>query len=556
MRRLLFCSGNRMLAFDWSGGHFGNAACFSPDDDGYREFEQYLLDVPRRPVTLLVDLIEEEFHADNVPFVHGRDRKAVLDRALAKYFRTSELRAVRLQGRERGGRKDQQICVSGLGSATILKRWLEIIKRNRIALRGVVSLPLVGELLLPLIKAEKQRVLLVSQQSPETLRQSFYDHGHLKLSRLAHHRSELVSSDADGSPTVYANHMLADIRNTLLFLKSQRLLQRSERVELCVIGKREIYAPLEAELSGDESVNCRIVDSAELARKLGLRGALPTPFCEGLFGQLVCRRRDLANHYAPWSMRRHFAHTLARRGLWMASAAVLLGAGGLTGHNLYNASLYTDYALQARTEVSRYRQVLSEQTQESTRFNLPPDAIKSTVKLVSGLQAYSRASPLHLLGDLATVVDRHPQVEIHTLSWLTHFDDNVLPGSRALSSRAEMQRQAERQKADRDGGEFEIARIGGGMTGFGNNYRQSVELFHDFVDALRHSGHYSRVLVEKTPFDMNPGAGISGDSGDSGAVELRSRATFSLLLARPVAGPTDGAAQVDSGAASGARRQG
>ncbi|GEM_PF-606288 len=551
MRRLLFCSGNRMLAFDWSGGRFGNAACFTPDDDGYRDFQRYLLDVPRRPVTLLVDLIEEEFHADSVPFVRGRDRKAVLDRALAKYFRTSELRTVRLQGRERGGRKDQQICVCGLGSATILKRWLAIIAHNRIALRGVVSLPLAGELLLPLIKADKQRVLLVSQQSPETLRQSFYDNGHLKLSRLAHHRSELISSDSDGRPRVDVPHVLADIRNTLLFLRSQRLLQRNEHVELCLIGKREVYAPLEAEMAGDESVNCRIIDSAELAHKAGLRGELPTAYCEGLFGQLVCKHRDLTNHYAPWRMRRHFAHTLARRGLWVASAAILLGATGLTGHNLYNASLYTDYALQARTEVSRYRQVLSEQTEESTRFNLPPDAIKSTVKLVSGLEAHGRASPLRLLGDLAAVVDQHPHVDIHSLQWQTHFDDSITPGSRALSSRAEMQQQAERQNNDREGGEFEIARVDGGMIGFGDNYRQSVELFHDFVAALRKSGRYSRVLVEKTPFDMDPGAGISGDSGDSGAIELRSRATFSLLLARPVVGAADGAEQADDNGATG-----
>jgi hypothetical protein len=478
-------------------------------------------------VTLLLDLIEEEFHADRLPFVRGRDRKALLNRALQKYFRTSDLRTVLQQGRDESGRKDMQVCVAGVSSTVSIKRWLEAIEARRVPLAGVVSLPLIGEKLLPLIRAGKQPVLLVSQQSPETLRQSFYDRGHLKLSRLAQRRMDGMSTRLD------ARHMRGDINNTVLFLKSQRLLHRNDSLEVCLIGPREQFAALEEALRGDDSLRCRVVDQVELARQVGVRDKLPTEFADGIFVQLLCKTRGLKNHYANWQTRRYYAYNNARKAMRGVTGLVLLAGAGITASNYHETLLYDDYAQRAQLEVRRYRDALSREAQQGARFNLPPDAIKATVSLVEHLETYAAASPLPIMGELAGVLGQHPNIDVSGLQWLTTFNENELPSLRAMQTRAEMDSRAERQLgAGVAFEEYEIARIDGSVVGYGDNYRRAVELFQRFAADLRDSELFDGMLVEKTPFDMNSESELSGDSGTAANTELRSEATFSLLVNR------------------------
>ena len=40
--RVLFCPGNRLIAYDWSQGRFGGVRQFRADADGYREYQAYM----------------------------------------------------------------------------------------------------------------------------------------------------------------------------------------------------------------------------------------------------------------------------------------------------------------------------------------------------------------------------------------------------------------------------------------------------------------------------------------------------------------------------------
>ena len=173
MRRILFFTGQRMLAYHWSANRFRAAHAFEADAQGLDDFERFLQASPRRPVRLMVDVIEEGFRLDTMPRTFGGDRTAVAERMLTRHFRTTEYRSLAVQGREKQGRRDLRVLISGLTNPEMLSVWIETINRNRVPLEGIYSMPLVGEKMLPVLKAQRDNALVITQQSPGAVRQSF-----------------------------------------------------------------------------------------------------------------------------------------------------------------------------------------------------------------------------------------------------------------------------------------------------------------------------------------------------------------------------------------------
>ena len=74
MRRILYFTGYRMVAQEWSGNKLLSNVYFEPDDQGLDLFAAYLRSFRNEPVRLLVDLIEEEFRQIRIPLLRGSDR--------------------------------------------------------------------------------------------------------------------------------------------------------------------------------------------------------------------------------------------------------------------------------------------------------------------------------------------------------------------------------------------------------------------------------------------------------------------------------------------------
>ena len=66
MNRLLYFTGYRMVAQEWSGRKLESSVYFEPDEQGLDLFSAYLRSFKREPVRLMVDLIEEEFSTFSV----------------------------------------------------------------------------------------------------------------------------------------------------------------------------------------------------------------------------------------------------------------------------------------------------------------------------------------------------------------------------------------------------------------------------------------------------------------------------------------------------------
>jgi hypothetical protein len=267
MKRLLFFPGHRILAYEWERGAFRRTEAFEPDEAGRAAFRAWLEEAPRTPVQLLLDVIEEEFHTDRIPHVIGRDRRELYRRTAERHFRSTEFRYIIDQGRESEGRRDDRVLVAGLTNPELLKTWLSVIDDTRVPLKGIHSLPLVGEALLPAIGAAKTaRALVISQQIPSTLRQSYHERGQLRFSRLAPGRY----SDAEG----FAAFVQRELDQTLHFLETQRFRRQGAPIDVYILVNNDAWQALRERLSSSDTVTCHLVPLERVAKRVGEHGAL------------------------------------------------------------------------------------------------------------------------------------------------------------------------------------------------------------------------------------------------------------------------------------------
>lgn len=150
MKRIFYFTGHRLSVLHWSGKQFSGACTFEPDSKGFSKFERYLQSSAKIATKLLIDVIEEDFRLESVPHVFGKDRAAVIDRLVDRYYRSSmQFTYSEIVGRDKSGRKDYRVLLGALTNPAIVQPWLEIIDRCDVPLSGIWSLPLVSKLLLP-----------------------------------------------------------------------------------------------------------------------------------------------------------------------------------------------------------------------------------------------------------------------------------------------------------------------------------------------------------------------------------------------------------------------
>lgn len=525
MKRLLFFPGHRILAYEWQRGRFHHCHSFEPDAAGQQAFRAWLAQAPRAPVQLLLDVIEEEFHIDHVPHVIGRDRMELHRRTLEKHFRQTDFRYLVVQGRDpvaREGviRRDDRVLVAGLTNPEILKGWLSLIEDARVPLKSVHSLPLVGEALLPALGAARTpRALVVSQQIPSTLRQSYYEDGLLRFSRLVPGRYD----DAAG----YAEFLQRELRQTLHFLETHRFRRREDPVDVHILCEREGYHALRDRLASSEAATCHLVPIERLSARLGISGEPSPTHADTVFAHTLLRQRRPANHYGVPRLRRHYFLERGRLALQGAAAVLAVGAFALAGGWYLQGHAYEQGARQAQARAAQFNRLYQQRLQQLDRFDHRAVDIKRGVDLLAALETARFEHPGALMAALGSALDEHDDIVIDRLAWrATDAPMNAAQsrGTRGRDGGGPVEL-AQADQALRAG-----ARLEGEVVGFGGDYRRGIKTFEDFVAALRALQALDRVEVVASPFDLGADSAISGDSGTAASRRPAERAGFTLVV--------------------------
>src|SRR3989475_2283024 len=153
-------------------------------EKGVAEFSRYVAGAPGSLFYVLADMVEEDFFQENIPYVRGADRRALLARKLAQRYRDASLALPLSLGSEtHAGRREERILYMSFTNTQLFQPWLEALRSNDGCVVGVFSVALVAAQTGKRLGFKGGRYLMVSRQQGG-LRQSYIENGRIRFSRL------------------------------------------------------------------------------------------------------------------------------------------------------------------------------------------------------------------------------------------------------------------------------------------------------------------------------------------------------------------------------------
>jgi hypothetical protein len=521
-KHLLYFTATRVVLYRWAHRRLAIESSFANNEEGSAAFAAHLRGVPRGLFYLLVDIVEEDFHQENIPFVRGRDRAALLGRKLAQRYRDTSLSLALSLGYERTQRRDERMLFSAFTNNAQFQPWLEALRDAEIPVVGVFSAALLAPAIAAKLGAKKAPLLLVTLQ-PAGLRQSYVEHGKIRFSRLG----PLEASDA-ADPNRVAEAFDRETTRVHQYLTATRVVAREAgAIDALLIAPVGQKARVQAAVPNMPQVRVNVIELGEAATAVGLRGYPEGSGAEALMLHLLAERAPVVQ-YAGESLRQHFNLRQVRKGL--VAAGAVLGAAGL----LWAGVLLTQYfSLQEQIAIDKQRARVATESYAKVTAGFPqlpttPENLRITMQKYSAL-AKQTAPPERLVGEVAAALDASPRIELDRIQW------NLTTNPRAAGadrSSAQAPAGAAQQPGQPSGGTlYEVVQMDGKVLGAkASDYKGITALVSDFVERVgKRKG--VEIVQTKMPFELGSKERLSGDIGiDRGAAVPQ----FTLIVARKV----------------------
>ncbi len=526
MKRVLYFTGYRMVAQEWSGHRLVSSVYFEPDDQGLDLFRAYLRSFRNEPVRLLVDLIEEEFRQIRIPLLRGSDRQAIVNRNFTKYFRTSEYKHAVSQMVEKGSRKEEKVLIMGLTNQYLLEPWLDIVAETRTPLSGILSLPLVSESFVKELKAEQRAVILVSQQVPSNLRQSVFVDGKLILSRLVP-----IASFYQGD---YASDVLRDIESTQRYLISQRIVERAETVAVHILTNKRHFEKLQARSEAESYFDFTIHEINELLERHKIEVPDEQDFSSSLYCYLASRKIS-ANHYAQPKERRYYQHHRASLALRAAAIALVAVGFGMAVTSGVKGFLYRTTIAETTLIEQKYKAKYNQLSENRIDSTTSTTAMQHIVETIDTIQKNYLRDPEDMLALISQDISIFPDIRVKKVEWFVANVSTAESADDVSWGKPNLRQQRNTGRRDPNApkpkkGYFEIAKVEGEFLNFDGNYRFALSAVDDLEKAMVESGKYLSVEITKRPLDIESDNRLSGNVGaGSGRQTLRAELGFRVV---------------------------
>ncbi len=495
-----------MVAQEWIGRKLESSVYFEPDDQGLDLFSAYLRSFKGEPVRLMVDLIEEEFRQVKIPFLRGSDRKSILKRNFAKYFRNSKYRFAISQSVEKKTRKEENLLLMGLTNQYLLDPWLKIIEGTRTPLSGIISLPLVSQDYVGELGSKNKAVILVSQQVPSNLRQSVFVNGKLILSRLVP-----IASFYQGD---YAADVIRDIESTQRYLISQRIVERAEGISIQIFTNKRHFDKLKIKCASESYTDFKIYQINDLLKKEKIEIYDDQDFSSGLFCYLASKKLS-ANHYAQNQERKYYRYHIANMAMKFASIALIAIGLGLTSTSMIGGWVYNNSITEMDLIEQKYESKFNQLNENTIESAISTATMRDIVEVVEIMQKRYLSDPQELLSLVSRDISLFSDIRIKKVEWFTskHSDaetvDEVSWGK--AGKKKKKKKTSTGKKTSNPKGFYEIVTVEGEFLNFDGDFRYALSTVDDLETALIESGNYISVDIIKRPLDIEPENTLSGD---------------------------------------------
>lgn len=486
-KTLLFLSAAHCHVCIWHNGRLSAPIYFAGSD---KELEQFagFVKTHRDPALLLTDLIEEDFRTEDVPHLRGGERDALIRRKLEQYYRNTPFRLAVLLRRRSDGRRDDDMLFSALTNPALISPWLDIMLTHNVALVGIYSLPHISA---PLLSATPpDHLLLLSWEKYAGLRQSYFDTGRLRFSRLT----------PFGGNTTFGATAATEAARTQQYLKNLSQLPPGAPLHVQVICHANDRLELEAQLSGDNDLHFACLDLQELGRRIGANSDYTDSDATPLFLHLLATRSP-HTHYAAAEHTHFLLLSQLRRALFGTCAAIAAGCALWTAANLMQGMALEEN----RREIEAQTAQLSQQSVQIIH-NFPdalaPASEMKTAVLLSRQLDNASPPPQLILDGLSRTLDEFPALHIAKLSWQTNRDEAAIAHDPVIL-------------------------LDGELDEFGGGYRAALDYVERFRQALIGRGY--EATAQSLPLDVSPQGSIADSSLDG------RHAQFSLKIFRRAA---------------------
>ncbi|MDK9724891.1 MAG: hypothetical protein OEL88_08355 [Sterolibacteriaceae bacterium MAG5] len=496
-RRVLFLDSERLTAFLCRRGSVEREGTFAADGAGLAAFADYVAARRNSLFHILAEVAEEGFEHEDIPWVRGRDRIAVIKRKLAQYDYGTPLAVALSAGRRKTGRRDEAMLFAALTQPRHFEPWLEILRQGEAPLVGVFSLPQLAPLLLTGSRPPAPCCLLITLTCGG-LRQTYIEHGQLRFSRL--------TVPATGTAEETAAACAAEAAKIHQYLAGKQLLGHD--------GPLPVHLLVHPAQAGAFRLHCRdtrdlrfdTLDLLAEAGRLGLRTHLADSCSEALFAHLLVHRPP-ARQFAP-SRERHF-HRLGQLRQAVLGTGLAICAGGLL-FAVQQSVARNDLA--ERSEILRRQAAADERRYQAVLQSLPPipGTIENLRALVSRYEELQKRAvgPEPLYRRIGIALQDFPSIELDRLNWtvVNRVEDAFVGGDRVTAV------------PSADAGPYAVADIHGQLPmAMAADHRGQLEALHGFADRLRGlPGMQVRIL--SLPFDAESGKALK--SGGSAAADV------------------------------------
>lgn len=514
---VIYFTANGHALYRWAAGALELESRFTPDEAGLDDFRAHLKGRRGALVYVVADLAGEDFHEDQIPYLRGGDRQAVVDRRLAQRYRDTRLATALSLGFVSGERRSERLLLASFTNTQQFTAWLDVLSEAGGRLSGVYSVPLLAPALAARLGVRGGRAFIVTANSTG-LRQCYVDEGRLRFARL--------ERTADISPDALGAFVRAETLRLAQYLVTLRALPRDGApIQVIVVAPAAQRASFEQVLVSDSRLAFHTVVIEEAARKVGIKQLPDGAAGEQLFLHLAVRRPP-KEQFARGEDRRSFF-------LWrLQRAIVTAGAAGFAACLLYTAAQWIDL-LGVKNQITELRREAQEATQQYERITASfpvtqttTDNLKATVVEFTRIATQS-GSPEPALIYLSQVVEKFPQMEIESVQWRVGK-----PGTReetAGSAKPAAPAPAPGAATDPAGEVLQMLEVSGRVNATRrSDYRAITGQVQQFAEALRSDPAW-RILRTQLPFDVTSDGTLSGDIGSAEGTEAPK---FSITIGR------------------------
>ena len=504
-RRILYLGTHQMATFVWQGSTVRAEGSFEASPQGVSAFGEYIASHPKSIFTLLVNLAEEGFQLETIPFLQSTDRQAVITRKLSQLFYTTPFTAAVSLGHEKTRRKDEKLLLAALTGQVALEPWITALRAARAALSGIHSLPFLGETLLKKLKISDERCIVLTVQD-QSIRETYFERGRLHFSRL----SPLTNTSIGGIAQAFATEAV----KLQQYLLSQRLVSRNQMLRAVVIAHPQAMQAIENSCISTDSLGFHLLSTEECSKQVGLKNPPGSSHADTIFAHLVATAATVAQ-FAKEPLRHDYRLWQLRTALYGLGAVVLFGCLLFSGRQFYSANSLANESAAISAQAQNARQRYDDIARSFPPIPTNNETLRQIMNRYTELES-GGASPEALYRDISAALTKSPTVDIEAIDWKTAgaASAKVNPGTAgAIAATAT--------------GPSALLR-GTVNLGARATPRQIIAAFQQFVDVLRANPALTVKEIQQ-PFDTDSGKSLR--SGSETVSETGAR-PFALEITR------------------------